>query len=225
MKGRARHVLWPMVVILALMASLAPAYGDERSVNPGINIIDQGGTRNITGDATSPVTIRNWFFDLNLDANDWPHGPQLLDAAAISSINVLGGTTTPMSFYGLELQVERTRAATSLPQGTGWVPGARAIRGQEITLIDRHMPWETPHDALAWRGLGIYAPMPADGIGRMLGTGLEIGGTAGWEDALTIVGPDNLAKLRIKGDGQVHIRVDGIWRRIVVEPDGTLKAR
>ena len=189
-----------LVAVTAILAGLA--WGDERSVSPGVNIIDQGGTRTITGNATSPVTVRNWFFDLNLDANDWPHGSQLLDVAAMSSINRLGGSTTPMSFYGLELVVFRDRTSYSLPS----VGGTRAIRGQEITLWDEHMPWESPHDADRWTGLGIYSTYAASGIGRPLGVGLVIGGPAGWQSPLLILDTQGRAIFEVRGDGRVFIR-------------------
>ena len=198
-----RNGLASMFAALALLAWVqAPVSADERSVNPGVNIIDQGGTRRVIGDAYSPVTIRNWFFDLNLEANDWPHGPQLLDAAAISSINRLDGTTTPASFYGFELVGSRSRRSYSLPS----VRGTRAIRGQEITLWDEHMPWESPHDADRWTGLGIYAESGPEGIGRRLGTGLVIGGSVGWQTPLLIVDEHGRAIFEVRGDGTVLVR-------------------
>ena len=200
------------LLALALLLVAAPGRADERSVNPGQNIIDQGGTRTITGDAASPVTIRNWFFDLILDANDWPHGPQLLDAAAVSSINVLSGPTTPRSFYGFELAVSRTRAATSLPH----VGGANAIRGMEITLHDDHDVWETPHDADRWTGLGIYAHQ-----GRTLGVGLAIGGAAGFDRPLVIVGRDGREVFGIDRDGTLYLH----GRRVTIDADGVLRLR
>lgn len=227
-----RRVL-TLLLTLALGLVLAPAAPAQVAVTDqhisgggGPAIINHGGGTLLTGDVWNPTTIRNWIFDLDLGINDWPHGPQLLDAASMSSINRLSAATTPMSYYGFELAVFRDRTAYSLahPGGMTHVPGARAIRGQEIMMWDAHMPWETPHDAAAWRGLGIYAHMPADGIGRRLGTGLEIGGSAGWDRALHIVAPDGTTRFLVDGAGDLHLYDGHALRRIVIDPDGRLRA-
>lgn len=168
----------------------------------GPAIISHGGATRITGYTDAPTTVRATIFDLDLGLNDWPHGPQLLDAASMSSINRLSASTTPMSYYGFELAVFRDRTSYSLPA----VGGSRAIRGQEIMMWDAHMPWETPHDAAAWRGLGIYAHIPNDGIGRRLGTGLEIGGNAGWDLPFVVRDTEGNSLFEVRGDGRVFIR-------------------
>ena len=177
----------------------------------------------VHGEAHGPLTIRSVVADLQLSVSDWPHGPQLIDAAAFSSINVLDAATTPMSFYGVEVDVRRTGNTWSLPAGSGWVPGARAIRGGEITLSDERMPWEPPHDAGAFRGLGVYAQMPGP-IGRRLGTGIEIGGSAGWEKSLHVVDTRGETVLIVDEQG-ILLRAGGRLLRLRVDPDGTVRAR
>jgi len=200
-KVAGNWVVW-VLIELGLLIAATLAFADERSVNPGVNIIDQGGTRTITGDAQSPVTIRNWYFDLDLNANDWPHSPQLLDAAAISSINTLGGNTTPYQFWGFELGIHRNRNSYSLPS----VGGTNTIRGIEVSLWDEHMPWESPHDADRWRGVGIYSVVGPSGIARRLGTGLEIGGTAGWDVPFIVRDTSGNSLFEVRGDGRVFVR-------------------
>ena len=199
------------LMLAILLALSTPAWAEDVQIGT-TNIINQGSTRTVRGNALSPVTIRNWFFDLDLLANDWPHGPHLLDVAAVSSINVLGASTTPRSFYGIELAVTRTRDSYSLPH----VGGANAIRGMYITLLDEHDYWESPHDADRWTGLGIYAHQ-----GRRLGTGLVIGGAAGFDQPFVILGRDGREMFRVDGEGTVYLH----GRALVLDADGTVRAR
>ena len=205
-----------LVVLLLLLAASADAQVavDNQHVSGGGGpaIINHGNGTRITGSTDAPTTVRNTIFDLDLGLNDWPNGPQLIDAASISSINTLSGSTTPRSFYGFELAVTRTRASYSLPH----VGGANAIRGMEITLHDDHDPWETPHDTDRWTGLGIYAHQ-----GRRLGTGLVIGGAVGFDQPFVILGRDGREMFRVDGAGTVYLH----GRALVIDADGSVRAR
>ena len=191
-----------LILTFLLLLSTAPALAQIAVSNQHVSggggpaIINHGNGTRITGYTDAPTTVRNTMFDLDLGLNDWPNGPQLIDAASMSSINTLSASTTPRSFYGFELAVTRTRDSYSLPH----VGGAQAIRGMEITLSDLHDFWETPHDTDRWTGLGIYAQ-----DGRQLGTGLAIGGSAGFAQPLVILDRQNRVVFRIDGDGGVFV--------------------
>jgi hypothetical protein len=154
----------------------------------------------LTGAIEAPFTFRGMTADVTLRLSDWPNAPQLIDGANISTLTWLH--TTPRLWQGIEVAVfgEQSRPSCDYDDrsevGCG---GTAGVRGIEVTIADRKPAHETPRDSARWTGIGVYAP-----DGRMLGTGVAIGGR--FVHHLDITNSRGETIFRVADDGTVSVR-------------------